>query len=105
MKDLYTEICDLSHQALENGTSADELVVILLSHALISAKHLRLSKTFCIDEFDSAIEDIYGEEAEEEQEKQKCCNCSCTRTEIDESVSEKLKEFLQGFAYKPTCGG
>ena len=104
---LHKDICEASHIAMENGMGTDELVISLLSNAVVAAKHLGLSKDFVLDEFESAIEDIYEVEQveEEQQEEQKCCNCSCTRTEIDESVSEKIKEFLQGFAYKPTCGG
>lgn len=95
VESLHKDICEVSHNALENGMGTDELVISLLSNAVVAAKHLGLSKDFVLDEFDSAIEDIYEEQAEDQQEEQKCCNCFCTRTDLDESANEKLKQFME----------
>ena len=69
MQNLQKEIVELSNLSLKDGMGTDELVITLLSNAVVAASHLGLSKDFVLNEFDAAIEEVYREEEEGEE----CC--------------------------------
>lgn len=83
--DLQKDIVEASNLALAEGMGTDELVITLLSNAVVAASHLGLSKQFCEDQFIEAVDDIYGEEDEE---------CECCEKETHQA-SDNMKVFFE----------